>query len=272
MTSEDDDTHASDAKSSEEKRALRPTIFTPPTKPARKKAGESSTRAKSKSVSEPVTPSVLKPTAVPGVERRRVTVSTRDLKTLSPGVAAEVLELALELLAPIVAETVTERKAILWGHETQKSYSNLVTTTLAISQSPLLRKVEGYLTRIIDILEAIDLKAVCTVREGGLGGLFKSVNSKIDTPQELNAAQQELDQLTGYLGVALDELLNLKDKLQQHSSAVNAVGMEVEAAALAALFLSRHLQNSNSAVSEQFTERSMSLTQTLAQIRGGESL
>ncbi|MEO7999972.1 MAG: hypothetical protein ABI852_21145, partial [Gemmatimonadaceae bacterium] len=50
------------------------------------------------------------------------------------------------------------------------------------------------------------------------------------------------------------------------------IGVEVEASALAALFLSRHLQNVNSAVAEQFTERSMSLTQTLAQIRGGESL
>nr|MDQ2668034.1 hypothetical protein [Gemmatimonadota bacterium] len=217
-------------------------------------------------------PTVQKPTAIPGVERRRIEVSARDLKTLSPGVTPEVLKLTLDLLDKCVVEKVTERKAILWGHDLQKSHSDLVTATLAVSQSPLLRKVEGYLSRMIDILGTIDLMGICAERDGGLGQLFKGVNRKIDTAQELGAAQAELDQLTRYLGVALNDLLDLKDKLQQHSVTVNAISVEVEASALAALFLSRHLQNQNSAVAELFTERSISLTLTLAQIRSSDSL
>lgn len=270
--SKDEDNQPSDAKTSEEKRSLRPTVFSPPIAASRKKAREGQPLANSSSALAPVTPTVLKPTALPGAERRRIEVSARDLKTQSPGATPEVLQTALTLLSTFVVEKATERKAILWGHELQKSYSNLVTSTLALSQSPLLRKVEGYLTRMMDILASIDLMAVCGQREGGIGQLFWSVNKKIDTIAELNDAQVELDQLVKYLSVALDELLDLKDKLEHHSVEVNVIGVKVEASALAALFLSQHLQRDNSAVAQRFLERSMALTQTLAQIRSGDSM
>lgn len=265
MTPGDDDTKAPNTTPSDDAPVLRPTVFTPPAKPVRK-------QSRTAPASAPQTPTALKPTAIPGVERRRIEVTARDLKTLSPGVTPDVVKLALERLDKFVVEKVKERKAILWGHDLQQAHSDLVTATLAMSQSPLLKKVDGYLTRMIDILAGIDLKAICAERDGGLGQLFRSVNNKIDTAQELSAAQAELDQLVKYLGVALDDLLDLKEQLQQHSAAVRAIGVEVEASALAALFLSRHLQQNNSTVAERFTDRSISLTQTLAQIRSSDSL
>ena len=252
---------------------LRPTVIpSPGAVPRKTKSREGRPRAESANTSTPSTPAVGQPTAIPGVERRRIAVTTSELKALSPGAAPAVYERALELLGTFVVEKATERKAILWGHDVQKAYGDLVTQTLALSQSPLLRKVDGYLSRMMDILGSIDLMAVCGHGSGGFAQLFKPVTRKIDTPGELRAAQAELDQLVRYLDSSLRELLDLKDKLEEHAGRINAIGVEVEAAALAALFLSRHVQKASGGLAQCFMERSMSLTQTLAQIRTGDSM
>ena len=248
---------------------LRPTVLPTPTGAARKPSHEGKRPAVSAPRSRTSTPSVKGPTAIPGVERRRIEVSSRDLKALSPGAAAEVHERAADLLRGLVVQQTSERKAILWGHEVQKSYGVLVAGTLALSQSPLLRKVEGYLTRMMDILGTIDVMAVCGHGGGGLGQLFKSVNTRIDSAEELGSAQAELDQLVGYLSTALHDLLDLRDQLEHHAAKVAQLALEVEASALAALFLSHHLQQQQPSVSQRFTDRSMSLTETLAQIHAG---
>lgn len=270
--SEGDDDDTSGAKPTAKRPAPRPTVVPAPGRTARKSSRDGAPRAKGASTSSQATPPVTRPTAIPGTERRRIDVSARDLQRLSPGAAAEVYQRALELLGTFVVEKTTERKAILWGHELQKVYSDLVTETLALSQAPLVRKVEGYLTRMMEILASIDLMAVAGRGNTGLGRMFKSVNSKIDTPEELRSAQAELDQLVKYLNAALDELLDLRDRLEQHSRRINKIGLEVEASALAALFLSHHLQGENAPLAQRFTERSMSLTQTLAQIRSADSV
>src|SRR6185312_14854153 len=95
-----------------------------------------------------------------------------------------------------VKERASERSAILWGYELQKSYGELVNQTLVLAGAPVLLKVRNYLTRMIDILKSIDIMAVCGHGKGGiLEGLTRSVNTKIDTPEELREAQVELNQL-----------------------------------------------------------------------------
>ena len=223
-------------------------------------------------VPAPTTTSVAKPTAMPGVERKRIPVEQGDLRKLSPGFDTSTYEEALRLLYELVLEKMTERKAIMWGIDLQKSHSDLVTQTLTLSQNPLLRKVEGYLNRMMDILGSIDLMAVCGHGSGGLGQLLKGVNNKIDTPEELKAAQAELDMLVKFMSTALNELLDLKDAFEQHSSKLNEVAARAEAHAVAALFLSQYLQKEKAGLAQRFTQRSMSLTQTLAQIRGDSSM
>ena len=255
------------------RRALRPTVVTPPDRNvASPRAGKRTRPAAPGRLSSPITPTVKTPTAIPGVERKRIAVSINDLRELSPAAAPGVYERALGLISTFVADKATQRKAILWGHELQTFYSDLVTETLRLSQAPVLGKVEGYLARMIDILGSIDLLAVCGHRGNSLfGEYFKGVNKKIDTAEELKAAQTELDQLVKCMSAALDELLTLKDKLEQHAGKFSAIAVEVEASALAALFLSNYLQKENSALAQRFTERGMSLTQTLAQVRSGDS-
>lgn len=242
---------------------LKPTVIQPPD-PKRKVAKKA---VAAKAEPKPGTSAVLQPTMIAGVERKRIEVEARDLRKLAPGADTRTIEAALRLLAGFVVEKASERRAILWGHELQQSYSDLVAETLMLSQSPVLRKVEGYLGRMMDILQSVDILAVCGYGDDGIVGYFKGINSKVDQPEELSKARIELDQLVKYMGGALEELLDLKDKLDRHTGQLEEIAAGAEAGSLAALFLAQHLQKDRAAVAERFMERSMSLTQTLAQIR-----
>jgi hypothetical protein len=215
-----------------------------------------------------VTPVVRQPTAIPGAERKRIEVAVRDLQALSPSATVEVYEQARALVGTFVVDKAAQRKAILWGHDLQQAHGALVTEMLALARSPVLRRVEGYLARMMDILGSIDLIAVCG--HGGdsvVGRLFQGMNSRIDTPGELAKAQAELEQLLALMGAALDPLLDMKDRLLRLSGSMEGTATQVEASAIGALFLSERLRQDDAALAQCFVERSMSLTQTLAQMR-----
>lgn len=251
---------------------LRPTVVPAPPAPPQKRPHERASTERGAPTPAPPRPGVARPTAMPGVERRRIEVAPRDLERLSPGASAAVVRRAREIVSALVVETLTERTAILWGHALQTAYRDLVTAALAEAQSPLVRQVDAYLTRMMDLLGSIDLVAVAGPGAGGVGALFRSLNQRIDTPEELRAAQRELDQLVAYLSAALGDLLDLRDRCARHAASVDRLAIDVEGAALAALYLAERLQADRPAVAERFTERSISLTQTLAQIRSGDAL
>ena len=218
-------------------------------------------------------PKARGPTVIPGVERRRIEVTRSDLRKLSPQATEDVLVRALHLLEAVVVEKLTDRKAILWGHDLQQGYSGLVSETLSLSQDDVLTKVAGYLNRMMDILSAIDLHAICNIEAAGvITQYFRRGSAKIDTPEEFESARAELEHLLSLMSAGLDQLLARKEKLESHSSRIDEFGEEVEASALAAQFLSTYLQSTQAGLSQRFTERSMSLTATLAQIRGSSSI
>lgn len=271
MTREKEKNRPSPGAGAEGKRnAPRPTVFTPsggakavsPVERGHETKGPAKTTA------------VAAPTAMPGVERKRIAVAASDLRKLAPAAESGVIEQAMRLLQTFVVETATDRSAVSWGYSLQKAYSDLVSQTLALSQSAVLRKADGYLRRMMDILGSIDLAAVCEVEAGIVGKYLRKVTKKIDSPQELEAARAELDQLLSLMNASFDELLNLKDQLERHAAKIGKLGVEAEAAALAALYLSDYLQKEKATapLSQRFTERSMSLTQTLAQIQGGAAI
>lgn len=237
---------------------LRPTVFDP-------------SAVQSPPDSAQTTRRIGSPTVIPGVERKRFVISYDDLQVLMPGLTDSVYEKAIELLSSLIIEKVSDRDAILWGHDIQTSYSGLVNQTLKLSQRAVLRKVQGYLSRMIDLLGSIDILAVCGYDSRGFfEQLTKSMNQKIDTPDDLIAAQRELALLVKHLSSSLDELLNLKALLEDVSNNLNLVAEEMEAAAVAALFLASFY--SGTSIADRFTERSMNLTQTLAQMRQDEMI
>lgn len=222
----------------------------------------------------PQRPTGAAPTAIPGVERKRITVDLAQIRKLSPQTRTSTLEAALRLVETVVVDRIDDRQIVLWGHRLQQDYSSLVSQTLELSQADVLQKVAGYASRMTDILGSIDLEAVSGVAPAGgtIGQYLKGMNRKIDTPTELQTARRELDQLVKLMGDALHPLLALKEALAKHSRRVETMGDELEAAALAAQFLSEHLGKGKPALSQRFIERAMSLTQTVAQIRGNASL
>ncbi|MBI3674767.1 MAG: hypothetical protein HY245_15370, partial [Rhizobiales bacterium] len=131
-----------------------------------------------------------------------------------------------------------------------------------------------YIGRATELLGAIDVMAAFGVSgsDGVVGHYLKHLSRKIDTPEELDAARVELGQLVKLMGAALDGLLDHKEKLDRHMGRIDDLGNEVEAASLAAEFLSVHLRGTAPKLSQRFVERGLSLTQTVAQIRSGASM
>lgn len=220
------------------------------------------------------TPRVGAPTVIIGAERKRIPVSADDLKQLAPDVDPDVAERALRLLHGYVAENTSDQVAIMWGQQFQRAYADLVSETLGRSQADVLTRVTVYLNRVMEILRSIDLVAVAgSTHDGvGLGRYLNRMSKKIDTREELRAASIELDQLVKLMSPAMDVLLALRADIERASQRIDELGDEVEAAALAAQFLSTHLQDGNESLSRRFLERSMSLTQTMLQIRGSVSM
>lgn len=221
---------------------------------------------------ERLAPTILQPTVIAGASRERLALTGADLQQISAEAAPAVIETALRLLAPVVVEKVTERRAILWGHDIQKAFADAVAEALQLSQHPVMMRMQGHVTRLLDILGSFDLSAAARPQGGNLGTLLRAFNRKTDTVAEFAAARTELSQLAELMNEGLEPLLKVREQLQRNAERQQALAIEVEGTALAALYLSEHFSAGNHSLADRFLERSISLTQTLAQIRGDDPL
>lgn len=196
-------------------------------------------------------------------------VTEADLLALSPGARKPVVTRAIDLLRQVNPARLTERKAVLWGQDIQHAYGRQVAEALAVAQSPALHSAQSCLLRFTALLRSIDVMAAC-----GLAGpgFLRGLNRVIDTPEELAAARRELDQIARLMTGQLTELLAQRDRLLARRRATTALAVDIEASALAALHLSDTLAGPQPDLSRLFAERSMSLTQTLAQIRANAAV
>jgi hypothetical protein len=216
---------------------------------------------------------VVTPTVVPGVKRERLAVTPEALRALSPGVPAPVCEAALRHVRAIAVAKLNDRKAVLWGHDLQKAYSERVTQTFALAQDPIVAQARAYVARMTDILSAIDLPTACGRGKSSLLGSFtKAMSKRIDTPHKLAAALDELRLLLERTATAFDRLLALKETLQRHADAIRQIEVDVEATALAARYLSERFSRDAPALARRFAERSASLAATLGQVRQGDTM
>ena len=209
---------------------------------------------------------------IAGASVERLNVTAAELRRLSPQIGKPALDEALAMLSSLVVGKLNERRAILWGHDLQRRFADTVATALELSQQPVMTRMQVHVSRLLEILEGFDLAAVAGPQASGLGGMLKSLNRKTDTLVELHAAKAELAQLTHLMESGLDDLLALREKLQANAAEQQSMAIGVEGAALSALYLSQHFGATNPPMAERFVERSMSLTQTLAQIRSDQGL
>lgn len=249
---------------------LRPTVMKVP--PVRERTSRTRDAARQPAPGAAVAPPSA-PTTVPGVRRERIVATARELRVLSPGASAAACDAAVRLIAAFPAAKASERRAVLWGHDLQKAYGDKVTGTLTLAQDPLVEQARSHVARMMEILGSIDLMGVCGHGKGGLfGGLARSMNQRVDTPGELTAALEELQLLLQRMGAAIDKLIDLADRLRQHASEIGEIEREVEAAALAALFLAERVSRNAPELAQRFTDRAMSLTATVAQVRHGDAV
>lgn len=193
-------------------------------------------------------PAVSGPTAIPGVERRRIVVGQVDMARLCPGVAPQTASRAVRLVDGFVTEDARDHHVDLWGDRAQQEGAGLIEEALALTRDGLSLTVRGHVDRIAALLGAIDF----------------------ETPRTLTAARAELQQLLRLTERALVPLRALSEALDSNASRLEAARLEIEAAALAALFLSEHLASPRPELARRFVQREMSLSKTLLEIRAGQ--
>lgn len=208
----------------------------------------------------------MKPTAIPGVQRRRLEVTISDLARIAPLTGKDVLRRAVAILQEVVADAATERSAILWGHALQEEYGRSVSRMLELSHDPVMVKAAGYVNRMSSILAAIDLKAIAEATPG-VGQYLKRLNQRIDTPDELDGARFELDQLVGLMADTMEPLLSVKDAIERQVAETERLAVEIEAMSIAADYLAGRPSPKKPELARIYTDRGIGLTHTLAQIR-----
>jgi hypothetical protein len=222
--------------------------------------------------SSPPAPASAQPTTIAGVKPERFQVDVDELHQLAPTASQEVRARALRLLQALTVNMLTRHRAQRWGQEAQQACQDRFGRGAVPASAPFVDQARAAVSRMTDVLGAIDLKAVCGHAKGGLlGGLARTMSRQVDTPAKLADAVDELRSLLQGLDADVGRLLALKDGLRQRAGGFEQIQLELEAATLAARFLSSRLAGNEPAVAQQFAECSLSLAATLAQSRQGDN-
>lgn len=220
-----------------------------------------------------ITPTVEKPSAMPGQIRKRIAIS-KDALRKKLGSSDAILQYAISIIESINQDELTSSTAVLWGQSIQERHNLLVENSLKLAQSEVVVSATQHLHRMIQILSSIDLNLIFTAPTGFIANMLRKRNDKIDTPEEFDAALIELGQLAELMKKRINELIALRTELEKNSSEIEKVGDTIESFMIAALTLADYFNTENSRpdIFACFEQRAMSLTTTLGHIRTGSSM
>lgn len=215
-------------------------------------------------------PKTFAPSSMPGNKRSRLPITMDNLKSSFPELDQNRLEPMLQMIWETDTQLMQESSALTWQNSLQKSYSEQVMMLLELTRHDALETAQTRLHRVLDILEAIDLHGVCEFNKDGIFTRFlKSANSEYDTPEELELAEKELNQLVSRLNKESEALVALQRQAIQLLKEIKVLESRVQCAANAASVLSTYFEKlgkSHSRMAAQFHERAVSLTKTKAQM------
>ena len=210
------------------------------------------------------------PSKIVGFERNRLPVTIEQIKRKYLNTNDLMATKALQYVVETDVEVMLHSSALIWQTDLQKRYSDKVMKLLEYTQHPATAKASNQISRILEILQSIDLQGVCEYETDGVISRFlKNSSKEFDTPEELQHAEKELKQLTYYLADQLKALLVLQQKLQEINVEIKELAAEIKAAGMAALFLADYLPGKGPQylkIADQFLERGKSLMQTEVQI------
>ncbi len=253
---------------------LRPTVMKAPPPRERTEKKEKPAPAAAPAMAPDAPPATVSgPTTVSGTRRERIEATLGAIQALSPASSVNTCKAAAQMIEAFPVGKANDRRAVLWGHELQKSYSERITKTLALAQEPLIEQARTHVARMMEILGAIDLMAVYGHGKSGIfGALTRSMNNSIDTAEELESALSELRLLVDRLGTAIERLLGLADRVREHADVIRQLESDMQAAAVAAVFLSDYFAHEQLELAQRFTDRAMSLTASIVQLQQGETV
>jgi hypothetical protein len=216
------------------------------------------------------------PTAIPGARHTRIPVTIEDLRATNPKTNEDVLKRSIQFVFSFDPADLNDTTLVLWGQTIQSQYSQLVSKCLEYSESPMLARTSKHVSRLQDLIGGIHLKELLGFERKSWSDRLISLGHNENPIEEFNRIRTEIAQLIKLMQEDLPVLLALKMDVESLSRKIDDLGNEVEASAIAALFLADYHSREGSekdrqkreACAELFTQRSMSLTQTLAQIRG----
>ena len=190
-----------------------------------------------------IAPPVTSPSAL-GKRRERIPVTLSDLQKKNGQTEIPVLEEALRLIQVFNADTAKDEDGILWGTQVQQDHSRLVSEGLALVQSEVVTRTMRSFNRIALLLRQIRLEKVFGPGGSGLlSRIIRKRTSEIDTPAELEVAQQEIAQLVQLMGRDVTELIAFKGKIELNLSSLKNAHSKVEAAAIAAQYLADYVES-----------------------------
>ncbi len=223
---------------------------------------------------EPDWPQTFKPSAMPGTIRSRISVTLSDLEKVQARIQQPVLTRAIQMVQEFSPDAATISSAVLFGSDIQERHNALVTEGLKLARSEIFAKASRQIGRMMEILRLIRLEKVFGKRSGGfLSRTLKRASQEIDTPEELEDAEREIEQIVALVNNSIGKLLELKAEAESLSAEIEKIRLESEAASVAALYIADYLaKRSRPDIASRFTERSVSLTATSAQIQGGSSI
>lgn len=208
------------------------------------------------------------PSVIPGTLRKRIPAKRKSLKEKHQP-KDTVLDKAMEIIYTTNQDDFNLSKAVLWGQNLQEQHNTLVNNTLALSQSEVVSTVTGHLNRMLEILGGLQLEKVFGESPSFLAGIFGRTAGEIKTPEELDKALDEIEQLSSILSGRIGELITLREELESNSKQLQDLSDGIEASMIAALAVAEYFEKKplQKDLADRLKERSDSLTATLGQIR-----
>jgi hypothetical protein len=223
--------------------------------------------------SEPATTQrITAPSSIPGKVRKRIPIDKAELMRRH-GSCAEIIDAAMEIITAFNEDTFAMADALLWGQTLQAKHGALVSETLTLAKSETVAVVSGHLNRLMTILEQIELEKIFGGQRNMVAQMIRKASERIDTPDELDQALREIDQLSKLLQGRIEDLLILRSKMEQNSSEIERTGNEIESSMIAAQTIAEFLVTiSRPDFAACLEERVASLTVTLGHIRTSSSM
>ena len=205
---------------------------------------------------------------IPGKMRNRIPATRESLKQKHQ-LKDSVLDKAIQIIQNTNQDELTLSNVVFWGQNLQEQHNALVNETLRLAQSEVVSTVTGHVYRMLEILGDIQLEKVFEEKPSFLSGVFRKNSEEIDSPEELDEALREIEQLSKLLHERISELVILREKLESNSKQLQELGDEIEASLVSAMEIADYFnQNlSEKDMAARLQERANSLTLTLGQIR-----